>query len=496
MTIVHSRPDGSRAKSHVMKAVTIAPGAFFTLGNSAADLLPAYIDYGYSADLGDMFNSDGGQLALSCGKQEIDRATYESVKEGRSRQLTAAQPPDYTLNDDPANWCEAVDSEFETGNFGTPGSDSDCTPVVVGQCNDNGTMRASVLPAVGDLVITEVMPNPGAVSDTVGEWFEILAINDFDLNGVGLDRAGDSSNPNTLSSPDCLHVSGGEHVIFVKSTDMAMNGGLPAAPIAGTFSFSLVDGTMAAPGDVRIVVGTNVIDAITWVGARSGRSISLDPDFNDPAANDIATNFCDGSGAFGAGDMGTPGEANAQCQGGPVAGMCLDNGTARAIRKPAAGALKITEYLANPAGTVSGVDGREEWFEIQNTGTASFDLNELGLKGNAATINVIQSADCKPVAPNAFALFAHSTDPTVTGIEATRTVDATFSFALANGSASTPGTITILDGVTPLDMVSWTASVDGKSQQVTPAPGCTAQAGQTYGPTANLGTPKAANVCP
>ncbi|MDB4962401.1 MAG: Hemolysin-type calcium-binding region, partial [Myxococcales bacterium] len=64
LTITHSRPDGSRAKAHVVKDVTIAPGQFFTLGNSASDLLPAYIDYGYSADLGDFFNTDGGKLAL------------------------------------------------------------------------------------------------------------------------------------------------------------------------------------------------------------------------------------------------------------------------------------------------------------------------------------------------------------------------------------------------------------------------------------------------
>src|SRR5262245_42979146 len=104
LTITHSRPDGSKGNSHAMADVTIAPGQYRVLGNSTPDLLPAYVDYGYSADLGDLFNTDGGKIALLCGSTEIDNAIYDTVKEGHSRELTSAQPPDYTLNDDQANW--------------------------------------------------------------------------------------------------------------------------------------------------------------------------------------------------------------------------------------------------------------------------------------------------------------------------------------------------------------------------------------------------------
>jgi len=502
MRVVHARPDGSRAKSHVMREITIAPGQYFTLGNSAADLLPPYIDYGYSADLGDMFNTDGGKLTLSCGGSEIDSAVYENVVSGRSRQLAADQPPDYTRNDDQANWCEAVATEFEIANFGTPGAENDCTPIITGQCNDGGTMRPVVSPAAGDLVITEVMPNPAAVGDEAGEWFEIHAINAFDLNGVGLARAS-TTNPNLIESADCIHLEAGSYAVFARNPDTAANGGIPADAIRGTFSFTLTNGSASSPGDVRVVLGSTVLDAVTWTRSTSGASRSLDPDFFDPTANDEESNFCDGADAYGAGDLGTPGSANPQCSSGPVAGMCNDNGTARPIVKPAAGQLVITEFLANPAGTAAGVDGREEWFEIQNTGATAFDLNGLGLKGNAATINVIASADCKSVPAGGYALFAHSTDPATTGIEATRTVDATFSFALAQSS----GNIYVLDGETELDHVSWAASTDGVSDQLKPANTsttenddaanfCKAQTGQTYGTTANVGTPKAANICP
>src|SRR5215207_4863790 len=212
VTIVHGRVAGGTTapKSHLMDAITIAPGAYLTLGNSTKDLLPAYVDYGYSNTLGDFFNSDGGKLDLKCGDKLVDSANYEGVKSGRSREFTAAQAPDYTLNDDQANWCEAADTEFEPNNFGTPGQENDCRPSVVGQCADGSGTRPTVPPMAGQLVITEVMPSPGAVSDTVGEWFEAKALGDFDLNGLGLDRAGDTANAKIIDSPDCIHVTNGQ----------------------------------------------------------------------------------------------------------------------------------------------------------------------------------------------------------------------------------------------------------------------------------------------
>jgi hypothetical protein len=501
LTIVHSRPDGSKPNSHVMDAVTIAPGQFLTLGNSTKDLLPAYIDYGYSADLGDLFNTDGGKLTLSCGSSEIDTATYESVKEGHSRELSAAQPPDYTVNNDPASWCQGNDSEFDTGNFGTPGSDNDCVPIVVGQCNDGGTMRDSVAPVAGDLVITEVMPNPAAVSDTVGEWFEAKVIHDVDLNGVGLDRAGDTANPNVIDSPDCIHVAAGSYVVFAKNADGAMNGGLPAGSILGTFTFSLIDGTVAAPGDVRLVAGTTVIDAISWTRSASGKSHQLDPDLIDANSNDMESNFCDGTTPFGLGDLGTPFAANAQCTLLPPPGMCDDGGTLRPIVKPAAGQLVITEFLANPATGTTGSDATREWFEIKNTGAAAFDLNELGVARTGGTPNLVQSASCVSIAAGGFGLFARSNDPAVNGM--LPPVDATFSFTLVDSA----GNLEVRDGATVLDVITWTSVTSGLSKELKlgqttatgndtfPANYCNGST--AYGDMTNKGSPKAANsACP
>lgn len=498
LTITHSRPDGSRAKSHVMADITIAPGQYLTLGNSADDLLPAYIDYGYSADLGDMFNTDGGKLALACGGTEIDAANYDSIEEGHSRQLTAGQPPDYTLNDDAASWCEASVAEFETGNFGTPGSESDCSPVVVGLCNDGGVMRDAVAPMPGDLVITELMPKPSSVSATVGQWFEVLVTRDIDLNGVVVDRANDSSAGEEIASSDCISVSAGSYVVFARSGDTSMNGGLTTV---GTFPFSI---NPTSTPDLQLTYGGTLLDSVTWTTSTSARSLSLDPDFLTPSGNDDAANFCDGEAVYNGNDRGTPGAENPQCPDVAPPGTCDDGGTFRPIVKPTAGQLVITEFLANPATTTTGVDAAQEWFEIQNTSAAAFDLNDLGLKGSATTVNVVSSAVCKSVAPGGFALFAHNNDPTTNA--GLPDVDALFTFALGNSS----GTLSVLDGTTPLDVVTWGTGwsiQDGASKQLLPAMTdvtandlpenyCNGHPAQVYGTATNVGTPKEANSCP
>ena len=495
LTITHSRTDGSKPAVHVMAEITSRPRAVLHARQHRAAGRAAYVDYGYAGDLGAFYNTGGGKLALTCGDTEIDSADYGDVKLGHSRELTAGQPPDFTVNDDQANWCESDATEFIAGNFGTPGQDNDCTPLVVGQCNDNGTLRPIVPPMIGDLVITELMPSPSKVPDAVGEWFEAVAIHDVDLNGVGLDRAGDTLAPDVITSTDCVHAAAGDYLVFAKSADATMNGGLPA--VAGTFKFAMVAGSTTSPGDVQLVIDDSVIDAVSYSHSTNGASLQLDPALVDPVANDNESNFCNAVSNYGLGDLGTPGAPNAPCAFLPPAGMCNDGGTNRAIVKPAAGQLVITELMPNPK-----VEPAEESFEITNTGGTPFDLNELGLDraGDTRAPDVIHAADCKPLAPAGFALLARSNNPAANGM--LPAVDATFGFTMPN----TGGDVRVLDGTTVLDAVTWTTSKDGISSQLSPdhtttsdndsaasfCPGTT-----PYGDQANQGTPKSANLpCP
>ncbi len=484
LTLVHSRADGSSAKTHAMTNITIAPGQYFTLGNTSQALVLPYVDYGYASDLGSLSNSTAGKLALRCGDAEIDSADYEAIAAGHSRELSSAQPPDYTFNDDGAHWCQGNDTEFASGNFGTPGAESDCMPLVFGQCSDAGAMRPVVSPGPGDLVITELMPSPVKTIDTNGEWFEAKAMRAIDLNGLGLDRASDAQPPDLIDAPACLGVAPGELVLFAHSVDPAVNGGLPDGSVRGTFKFAMVTG----PGDVRILSGSTVIDAVTWPTSPNGKSIQLDPMFTDATSNDQASNFCAGTLPYGAGDLGTPGHDNGACVLLPPAGMCTDGAMNRPIVKPTMGHLVISEYLANPAGST---DAQREWFEIANTGAGAFDLNGLGLASKSSATHVVQSATCLSIAPGGFGLFARSSDPSVNAM--LPAVDATFSFALVD----TSGGIQVLDGATVLDAVTWPSVKSGVAAQRDPASAVFCPASETYGDTTNKGTPKAANApCP
>ena len=195
--------------SHVMREIDDrARSVLHASATPRHELEPAYVDYGYGSDLGELFNTGGGKLTLSCGATEIDSAQYTDVKAGHSRELTASTPPDYTLNDDQANWCQADASEFEPGNFGTPASRrATAQPIVIGACMDAGVMRDTVVaPGVGDLVITEVMPKPKLVS-RVGYQRRMVRGQGDDRSRSQRRRARSRGRPRCPSAAD-RHVAG------------------------------------------------------------------------------------------------------------------------------------------------------------------------------------------------------------------------------------------------------------------------------------------------
>jgi hypothetical protein len=511
LTVVHSRPDGSKSATHTMDDVTVGPGQYFTLGNATQDLVPPYVDYGYGADLGDFFNTDGGKLALKCDTSTIDEAIYDSVRSGHTRQLSSTVAPDYAANDVAENWCEATGQEFEPNNFGTPGQESDCAPVIMGACSDSGTMRPAVAPNPGDLVITEIMPDPNG-TDTEREWVEIKAINSFDLNGVGMGRITDTTPDSLAALPECVPIAGGSYVVFAHNFDMSDTGnaGLPAGSVVGLFSTALPQ----ANGDIQLSSPSGVVlDAVSWVSERAGKSLALDPDVIDTTANDDPANFCDGSATYGTGGMGTPGAANTNCVAVAPPGKCdTGGGSFRDIVKPQTGDLVITEIMANPKN-----EPAEEWFEITNVGSAPFDLNGLGLDRpgdttpNKGAPAVVTLNDCTQLMPGGYAIFAKQAmnNGGITPV-------ATFTMSLTNSTGAQlqvvdPSSCSLVDTAyvctAIYDIATWGTTHDGQSMQLKPGSinatandtttnYCEAVAAQPYGTTTgNYGTPGVVNVC-
>jgi hypothetical protein len=464
--VLHSRPDGASEKEHILDALTIPAGGYLVLGNVLPELVAGHLDYGYGDELGDLYNSDGGKLALQCGTRLIDAALYDDVTPGKARGLDGGTPPDSIVNDDTTQWCEPPEDplyEFTPANFGTPGEPNfDCAGGgQMGMCDDGGTTRPVDPPVLGDLVITELHPNPSAPSDT-REWFEVFAVNGFDLNGVQLDRAGDSSDPDLLLGSACLAVAPGTYLVFARSADMAANGALPR--VDGTFDFS-----MTADGDVRVLdPAGGVLDAFDYTDTSSTRSLQLDPDYIDATANDMERFWCDSTTPWAAGDLGSPGAANGQCTILPAPGTCTDPDTMtdRPIVSPTMGQVVFTEVMPNPSGT----DSAQEWLEVR--ASVAVDLNGLVLRRTGGTVRTaaLSKPECIEVAAGGHALLAHNADPVMNG--GLPTVDALFGTGISLGDscdlASNCGLQLETAAGQVIDAFTWTNAATSASRQLDP----------------------------
>jgi hypothetical protein len=113
------------------------------------------------------------------------------------------------------------------------------------------------VPRPGDLVISEVMADPSAVSDSVGEWIELHVAADVDLNGLAVGREPGKAR-GVLSAEACLRAAQGSLVLIAASADPAINGGLP--PVDHVVNLGLVNSN----GTVFIGIGETVLDQVAW----------------------------------------------------------------------------------------------------------------------------------------------------------------------------------------------------------------------------------------
>ncbi|MFT6363339.1 MAG: beta-lactamase superfamily II metal-dependent hydrolase [Planctomycetota bacterium] len=158
-------------------------------------------------------------------------------------------------------------------------------------------------PIAGGLAITEIMANPGASSDTYGEYIELtnLTPNVVDLGGV---RFLVGLYDFTLSSRVLLDYN--ERIVLGVDGHAARNGDL-WIPLSGPFGdLHLVNSS--ATLEVRAPNGV-VIDTVSWgtggIPVNSGKSSER----VDPFAPGTPANFQTATTPFGAGDLGSPGFA-------------------------------------------------------------------------------------------------------------------------------------------------------------------------------------------
>ena len=181
--------------------------------------------------------------------------------------------------------------------------------------SSDGSVRA---PAVGDLVIHEVMIDPVAVSDAEGEWVEIYNRGGSPVDLLDHRLADDNKDDSVITETysGSLIVEPGEFVLICALDDYFDNGGVDCH---GVIHYETWGGGFALSntGDEIILLTPNggVLDAVEYGENFSvaGAAMGLDNDWVTHTGNDKESHWCEQDSRMSFGDEGTPGRSNNYC---------------------------------------------------------------------------------------------------------------------------------------------------------------------------------------
>jgi predicted extracellular nuclease len=179
-------------------------------------------------------------------------------------------------------------------------------------------------PAVGDLVITEIMQNPSAVSNSNGEWFEIANVSGDDVDLDGWTISDEGTDTHTIAGT--VIVPAGGYAVLGRNADFVTNGG-----VAVDYEYSSFFLSNSADEVLLTSDDSTLFDRVAYDGGPSfpdptGASMGLEPTLTDIVSNDDGANWCTTSSPLSGGDNGTPGAENDSCTTPPF-GECGDSAT-------------------------------------------------------------------------------------------------------------------------------------------------------------------------
>lgn len=191
------------------------------------------------------------------------------------------------------------------------GIDSDC---------DGADFAASAL-TVGNLVITEIMYDPDAVSDSNGEWFELYNASGYTVNLKGLAVADDAAwgATDVFTVDSDVIAAAGARVVFAVDGDPATNGGINADFDYQGGGVNLNNATDQIYVGIPAGRSYTTLDSVSYDELSSwpiakGASIELNDAKLTTTDNDRASNWCLATSVAGSTtDRGSPGKVSSGC---------------------------------------------------------------------------------------------------------------------------------------------------------------------------------------
>jgi len=304
-------------------------------------------------------------------------------------------------------------------------------------CNGQSSKDDTGLLCWADLVFSEIMYDPSALSDSEGEYFELYNTGDSvcSLRGLTITRESNSHEVGEdVGAPAGGYVVLAKHEasIAVFDVDYIYGGGV-----------SLTDETTLCIEDD---VG-NTLDCVSygdssWTMPAAGQSMSLHPEYLDAGDNDMPGYWCLSEDDIGNGDLGSPGADGPSCEPPVAPPSC-----------PESAELVISEIMPDPETGESEPAG--EYLEIYNAGSAAVPLACVLIYDDGVAVGDGTLVSCSgELAPGGYQLFANNAELVagIAGLDVDEVCD--HSLGLSNsGEAWAVGFIDVDEVETVLDTV-------------------------------------------
>lgn len=227
-------------------------------------------------------------------------------------------------------------------------------------------------PAVGSLIISEVMQNSKTVNDPPGEWFEIYNTTDTDIDLFGIKFRDDITLSEFFIVDRSLIIKAKDYAVFAYNGDPATNGGVIA-----DYGYPTEANYTLANSTDGIVIECNgvIIDSIRWDDGATfpdpdGASMYLLYDKYNSVDNDNGANWAVSTAPYGDGDFGTPGTG--------------DTGSSVNVNKE----VSSCKIYPNPATDFISISSEISISRIDIYSYSGALIKQLNVSGNKAAINI------------------------------------------------------------------------------------------------------------